>query len=144
MPARDERVVRATLRCLRKDLAREVGPNELKVALRAVVDDMAADPAYLLPCSLIDAEHVVIDKANLIATDGNANRERIEVLADRHVVKVKTGDRRAALWQDDDGTWWLLAAGRRKSDTAGDFYREIARFSTDSTPIAPTDGDYRY
>lgn len=55
-----------------------------------------------------------------------------------------TWDRRAALWQDKDGTWWLLAAGRRKNDTAGDFYREIERYSADAAPIAPTDDDYRY
>jgi hypothetical protein len=143
MPEQAKRVVRATLRCLRQDLAQEVGPDELKVALRTVVDDMAADPTYLLPCPLVDAEHAVIEKANLLATDEAAHRERIEALTDRYAIKVKTGDRRAALWQDEDGTWWLLAAGRRKNDTAGDFYREIERFSADATPIAPTDDDYR-
>ena len=143
MPEQDKRVVRTTLRCLRQDLAQEVGPDELKVALRTVVDDMAADPTYLLPCPLVDAEHAVIEKANLLATDEAAHRERIEALTDRYAIKVKTGDRRAALWQDEDGTWWLLAAGRRKNDTAGDFYREIERFSADATPIAPTDDDYR-
>ena len=50
MPAQDGRVVRATLRCLREDLAQEVGPDELRIALRTVVEDMAADPTYLLPC----------------------------------------------------------------------------------------------
>jgi len=143
MPEQAKRVVRATLRCLRQDLAQEVGPDELKVALRTVVDDMAADPTYLLPCPLVDAEHAVIEKANLLATDEAAHRERIEALTDRYAIKVKTGDRRAALLQDEDGTWWLLAAGRRKNDTAGDFYREIERFSADATPIAPTDDDHR-
>jgi hypothetical protein len=143
MPAQDGRVVRATLRCLREDLAHEVGPDELRIALRTVVEDMAADPTYLLPCPLLDAEHAVIEKANLLSTDEAAHRERIEALTDRFAIKVKTGDRRAALWQDEDGTWWLLAAGRRKSDTAGDFYKEIERFSADATPIAPTDDDHR-
>lgn len=119
MPEQDKRVVRATLRCLRLDLAQEVGPDELKVALRTVVDDMAADPTYLLPCPLVDAEHAVIEKANLLATDEAAHRERIEALTDRHAIKVKTGDRRAALWRDKDGTWWLLAAGRRKDPRRG-------------------------
>lgn len=139
-----KRVVRPTFRCLREDLAHEVGPDELRTVLRSFVDDIAADPTYLLPCPLADAEHAVLDKANLIATDDAAQREPIEVLTDRHAIKVKTGDRRAALWQDADGIWWLLAAGRRKNDTPGDFYREIARFSDDATPIAPTDEDYRY
>lgn len=137
-------LVRATFRCLQEDLAQEVGPDALRDALRTVVADMAADPTYLLPCPLVDAEHAVLDKANMVAADDAAPRERIEVLTDRYVIKVKTGDRRAALWHDDQDTWWLLAAGRRKNDTAGDFYREIERFSRDATPIAPTDIDFRY
>lgn len=144
MPLQNRRIVRATLRCLCQDLAHEVGPDDLKIALRTVINDMGTDPTYLLPCPLVEAEHAVIDKANLIATDDAAHRERIESLTDRHAIKVKTGDRRGALWQDEDGTWWLLAAGRRKNDSAGDFYREIERFSADATPIAPTDDDYRY
>ena len=35
-------------------------------------------------------------------------------------------------------------AGRRKDDGSGDFYREIAKFGNDSTPIAPTAEDLRY
>lgn len=138
------RIVRATFRCLLEDLGQEVGPEALRDALRSVVADMADDPTYLLPCALVDAEHQVLDKANLIAADDAAPRERIDVLADRYAIKVKTGDRRAALWRDDDGTWWLLAAGRRKNDTSGDFYREIERFSDDASAIAPTDVDLRY
>lgn len=144
MDQQPKRVVRPTLRCLREDLAQEVGPEELRVALRTIEADMAADPTYLLPRTLVDAEHAVLDKANLIARDEAALRERIDVLTDRHAIKVKTGDRRAALWQDSAGTWWLLAAGRRKNNTAGDFYKEIERFSADATPIAPTDDDYGY
>ena len=120
-----QRVVRATLRCLREDLADEVTPKALRNALRTVLIDIAADPSYLLPCPLVDAQHAVLDKANQLATDAAAVRERIESLTDRYAIKVKTGDRRAALWQDDSGTWWLLAAGRRKNDTSGDFYEEI-------------------
>ncbi len=138
------RLVRPTLRCLLDDLAHEVGPNEVRVALRTLVEDMAADPTYVLPSFLVDAEHPVLDKANLIASDDAAPRERIVVITDRHAIKVKTGDRRAALWQDDAGTWWLLAAGRRKDDGSGDFYRDIERFATDSSPIAPTETDRRY
>jgi hypothetical protein len=140
----NKRLVRPTLRCLLDDLAQEVGPDEVRVALRTVVEDMAADPTYLLPCSLVDIVHPVLDKANLIAGDDAAPRDRIMVITDRHVIKVKTGDRRAALWEDDAGTWWLLAAGRRKDDGSGDFYRELERFSTGSSPIAPTDADRRY
>jgi hypothetical protein len=139
-----ERVVRATLRCLVEDLGQEVGPDAVRTALKTLQADMAADPTYLLPCALVDVEHLVLDKANSIATDDAAPRERIEVLTDRHVVKVKTSDRRAALWQDDDGVWWLLAAGRRKDDGTGDFYREIERYEGDATPIAPTEDDRRY
>lgn len=139
-----KRIVRATFRCLREDLAHEIAPEVLREALRTVVADMAADPMYLLPCLLVDAEHVVLDKANLIAGDDAAPRDRIEALTDRYVIKVKTGDRRGALWEDEEGIWWLLAAGRRKDDTAGDFYRDIERFARDTSPIAPTDADFRY
>lgn len=140
----NKRLVRPTLRCLLDDLAQEVDPEEMRLALRTVVEDMAADPTYLLPCSLVDVDHAVLDKANLMANDDAAPRERIVAISDRHVIKVKTGDRRAALWQDDAGIWWLLAAGRRKDDGPGDFYRQLERFSTDSSPIAPTEADQRY
>lgn len=145
MAERDNRrVVRATLRCLREELAHEVGPDSLRDALRTIDDDLAADPTYLFPCALVEAEHSVLDKSNMIATNETAPRERIASLTDRYVIKVKTGDRRAALWRDDAGAWWLLAAGRRKNNTTGDFYREIERFSKDATPIAPTEIDLRY
>lgn len=80
----------------------------------------------------------------MLAGDASAHREPIEVITDRSVVKVKTSDRRGALWQDDAGTWWLLAAGRRKDDGPGDFYREIAKYGDDSSPIAPTETDLSY
>lgn len=140
----NKRLVRPTLRCLLDELAQEVGPEAVRKALRTIVDDMAADPTYLLPSSLVDAEHPVLDKANLIASDDAAPRERIVAITDRHVIKVKTGDRRAALWQDNAGTWWILAAGRRKDDGSGDFYRDLERFSKDSSAIAPTEADDRF
>lgn len=140
-----ERLVRPTLRCLLEDLAQEVGPDELRVALRTAEVDMAADDLYLLPCPLTDTEHLVMEKANLLASDEAAVRERIQAITDRHVVKVKASDRRAALWQDEAGIWWLLGAGRRKNDGAGDFYRGLERFTDeDSASITPTDVDQRY
>jgi hypothetical protein len=139
-----QRVVRPTLRCLIDDLGQEVGPPDLRAALRTATDDMARDATYLLPCVLTEADHLVLDKANLIATDDAANRERIETITDRFAIKVKTSDRRAALWLDEAGVWWLLAAGRRKDDGPGDFYRELERLAGDSIPIAPTAADARY
>lgn len=136
--------VRPTLRCLSEDLGHEVGPDDLRVAIRTFSRDQADDPNLLLPCALVATRHAVVDKANMLAGCESAERERIETITDRYAVKVKTGDRRGALWQDDDGTWWLLAAGRRKNDGPGDFYRELERFSTDSSPIAPTEADRRY
>lgn len=135
--------VRPTLRCLTEDLGHEVGPDDLRVALRTFARDQAEDPNFLLPYPLLAASHPVLDKANMLAGE-SAERERIKTITDRYAIKVKTGDRRGALWQDDDGTWWLLAAGRRKDDGPGDFYRELERFSTDSSAIAPTDADRRY
>lgn len=136
--------VRPTLRCLSEDLGNEVGPDDLRAAIRTFTRDQAEDPNLLLPCPLVAASHSVLDKANMLAGDNRAERERIETISDRYAIKVKTGDRRGALWQDDDGTWWLLAAGRRKDDGPGDFYRDLERLSTDSSPIAPTAADRRY
>ncbi len=130
--------VRTTLRCLLEDLGHEVAPEDLRTALRSFVHDQEEDPNFLLPVPLLATSHSVLDKANMLAGDESAKRERIETISDRYAIKVKTGDCRGALWQDDDGTWWLLAAGRRKDDGPGDFYRELERLSTDSSPIAPT------
>lgn len=141
---KNNRLVRPTLRCLHEDLAQEVEPDEVRIALRTAIEDMADDPTYLLPCALVDIRHPVLEKANLIASEDAAPRERIVAITDRHVIKVKTGDRRGALWEDDNGTWWLLAAGRRKDDGSGDFYRDLERFSRDSSPIAPAEADQRY
>ena len=138
-------VVRPTLRCLSEDLVGEVGPDLLRVALRTIKADMADDATFLFPCSLFDVEHLLIDKANLIAGDQSAERESIRAITDRVVAKVKTSDWRGALWQDDEETWWLLAAGRRKDDGPGDFYRELDRFSgTSSSPLGPRKEDERY
>jgi hypothetical protein len=138
------RIVRPTLRCLIEDLGNEVGPVELRAALGTAQRAMAEDPRYLFPVPLTAAEHIVLDKANMLARDPNAEREPIEAITDRSTVKVKTSDRRGALWQDNDGIWWLVAAGRRKDDGQGDFYREIARYTGNSDPIAPTEADGRY
>jgi hypothetical protein len=127
-----------------EDLGSEVGPADLRLALGNGQAVVAVDETFLFPCSLADAEHPIIEKANLLATDEAAARERIETITDRYAIKVKTGDRRAAIWRDESGVWWLLAAGHRKDDGPGDFYRELKRFSRDSTPIAPTQTDERY
>ena len=70
---------------------------------------MAADPHFLFPVPLAAAEHLLLDKANLLALDPNADRELIVTIADRSMIKVKASDRRGALWLDPAGTWWLLA-----------------------------------
>jgi hypothetical protein len=138
------RVVRPTLRCLIDDLGNEVGPVSLRATLSTARGDMAANSRFLFPVPLAAAEHLLTDKANLLALDPNADRELIVSITDRSVVKVKSSDRRGALWADADGTWWLLAAGRRKDDGSGDFYREVAKFGSDSSPIAPTADDLTY
>lgn len=142
--ATEGRVVRPTLRCLLDDLGNEIGPADLRSALTTARRDMAADARYLFPVPLAATEHLLMDKANLLALDANSDREAIVSIADRSIVKVKSSDRRGALWCDADGTWWLLAAGRRKDDGPGDFYRELSRFGSDSSPIAPTADDLRY
>lgn len=87
------RVVRATLRCLVEDLAEGIAASEIRAALRTLSDDLAADSNHLLPEPLVDIAHPVLDKANLIAGDEAARRERIKSIVDRDVIKVKTGNR---------------------------------------------------
>lgn len=129
-------VVRPTVRCLLEDLAPEL-PGSLLVEIREAVN--APPGTRLLP----EISHPLLKRAGEIASDNAAIREPIQVLTDRVCVKVKTGPRRGALWQDDAGQWWLLAAGWRKDDGSGDFYEEMARLAGDSTPIAPTEADFR-
>lgn len=137
------RSVRPTLRCLVEDLALEL-PTEVRDAARAAGRAMESDGLFLLPTHLAAIEHPLLNKANEVVALPASAREEIQVIGDRHVYKVKIGDRRGALWQDAPGVWWLLAAGRRKSDGSGDFYRELAVYAADSSPIAPTPRDDRY
>jgi hypothetical protein len=115
----EELCVRPTLRCLEEDLGDEVEPGDLRAALRTFVRDQKDDPNFLLPCPISGTSHAVLDQANMLARDSSAEREPIEVITDRHAITVKTGDLSDALWQDDDGTWWLMATGRRKDDGPG-------------------------
>lgn len=144
MRSPEHRVVRPTLRCLIDDLGHEVEPDVLRRVLSTAWRDLAADPRFLFPVALAATRHIVLEKANMLALDPNAEREPIKMLTERSTVKVKTSDRRGVLWQDDEGIWWLLAAGRRKSDGPGDFYRELERLASGSDLIAPTEDDYRY
>lgn len=144
MKTPSDRIVRPTFRCLLEDLGTELGPAELRDVLGTMLSDVTENSRHLLPVPLAAAQHIVLDKANTLARNPGAEREPIKAITDRATVKVKTADRRGALWRDDDGTWWLLAAGRRKDDGSGDFYQEIAKYGTNSDPIAPTDLDRRY
>lgn len=116
----------------------------MAVAVRHSLKAMTEDPHFLFPAELKAIDHPILAKATEIAADSNAPRERVAVISDRVAIKVKTSDRRGAMWQDKEGTWWLLAAGHRKDGGSGDFYRGLNRFKASSDPIAPTDDDYRY
>ena len=116
----------------------------MREALKTAEADLKADALYLFPVTLDQLRNSVLDKANSLANDLNADRMRIEAITDRHVIKVKTGPDRAAMWRDEDGQWWLLAAGRRRDDGPGDFYRELKKYGNDSSPIAPTQRDKDY
>ena len=129
-------VVRPTIRCLLEDFADEL-PGSV---LREVREAAAAAPGT---CLLPEIDHPLVRRAGEIAGEPAARREPIQVITDRLCIKVKTGPRRGALWQDDAGRWWLLAAGWRKDDGPGDFYEEIARFAGDSKLIAPTEVDVK-
>ena len=136
--------VRPTIRCLLEDLRPTIGAGEMREALKTAEADLKADALYLFPVTLDQLRHTMLDKANSLANDPNADRMRIEAITDRHVIKVKTGPDRAAMWRDEDGQWSLLAAGRRRDDGPGDFYRELEKYGNDSSPIAPTQRDKDY
>lgn len=140
----EERRVRPTLRCLTVDLIADVGPKEVRVALRQDEDLLQGDPTYLLPVALGEIEHALLTKANELASGDGSRLERIQTITDRHVFKVKTGPLRGAMWKDADGQWWLLAAGRRKADGGGDFYVELERLEGDSSPLGPSARDAEY
>lgn len=129
-------VVRPTIRCVLEDLAPELS-GSLLAEIRQALD--ATPGTRLLP----EVGHPLLKRAGEIASDAAAVRELIQVVTDRACVKVKTGPRRGALWRDEGGQWWLLAAGWRKDDGSGDFYEAMARLAGDSTPIAPTEADFR-
>ncbi len=136
--------VRPTIRCLLEDLRPTIEAGDMREALRTAEADLKDDALHLFPVALDQIQHAVLDKANSLAAGPNADRMRIEAITDRHFIKVKTGPHRAAMWQDEDGQWWLLAAGRRKDDGRGDFYRELEKYGNDSSPIAPTQRDRDY
>ncbi len=140
----DVSVVRPTLRCLREDLLGDIGPSELRSTLRTAETAIAQDETYLLPTRLTDIHHPLLSKANELVRDESARHEPISVLTDIVAIKVKTGDRRGAMWRDSSGQWWLIAGGHRKNDTAGDFYRVIKRYSGDSSNLLPTTLECRY
>lgn len=138
------RTVRPTIRCLLEDLPRDVEAGEMRDALKAAGAELEADPMYLFPEPLEETPHPVLRKANSLAADPGSDRVQIKTIADRHLIKVKTGPYRAAMWQDEHGRWWLLAAGRRRDDGPGDFYRELEKHGNDSSAIAPTQRDRDY
>jgi hypothetical protein len=80
MKAPEDRLVRPTLRCLLEDLSDEVGPAELREALAGAAHDLVNDSRYLLPVPLAGAEHIVLDKANMLARDPAAEREPVETI----------------------------------------------------------------
>lgn len=133
--------VRPTLRCITEDLAPAL-PRDIAAEVRIARKSIAGDPTHVLPFRLSDLEHPVLQRACELADD---ERQRpIESISDRRVWRVKTGPHRGAMWKDDDGQWWLLAAGRRKDDGPGDFYVDIAAFGDDSSPLGPDALDYQY
>ncbi len=77
----------------------------MREALKIAEADLNTDALYLFPNTLDQLRNPVLDKANSLANDPNADRMRIKAITDRHVIKVKTGPDRAAMWRDEDGQW---------------------------------------
>ena len=117
------------------------GDAATAAAARAAVEN---DETHLLPWRLYELEHPTLTKARTIVQNDDALKP-VESITDRRLWKVKTGPFRGAIWQDDDGQWWLLGSGRRKDDGSGDFYKEhIDNLGGDSSSLVPDDLDRRY
>jgi hypothetical protein len=136
----EKRVVRPTIRCLTEDLGGSVGPADVRSEAAGLSHHQKADPNFLLSVPLVDLEHPLLDKANHLAEPA-AELEPIKKVTDGVVFKVKTSDLRGAMWRDDDGNLWLLAAGSRQDDGTGDFYSILPSSLSD---LRPTAADYRY
>lgn len=141
----EDRVVRPTLRCLFEDLANEVGPPELQDVLSGAAAEMREDPLFLFPVPLTSADHLVLRKRTCWPAIRRLTGSQSARCSLQRVAKVKAGDRRGALWQDEHGVWWLLAAGVKKptgSDAA--FYAKFERSNDPFETIKPTGKDEQY
>lgn len=63
-------------------------PDVLRRVLSTARRDLAADPRFLFPVALAATEHLVLEEANLLALDPNAQREPIKMFADRSTVRL--------------------------------------------------------
>lgn len=142
-------------------------PDHVRPTKRALDDLGLKFPLLTQPLHAMS--HRVIEHAQRVPEEvGAGGAERVRELDDRVWFKVKTSTHRGAVGnvatpdrfsadvEDQDGlpstAWWLVAAGRRQSDTASkDFYARIAAecaragsgtggVSTDG--LLPVDVDY--
>lgn len=136
------RLVRVTARCVADDLGNDAQPADL----RALIEDVIAgreDPDSLMFRSASELAHPLLTKADELVAGSNTG-ELIRAFTEVRLVKVKTSEHRGAIWCDSSGDWWLVAAGIRKDDGRGDFYREVAKYAPDAHALLPTGIDGRW
>ena len=117
--------IRPTLRCLRNDLSLPVPP----------IDRL-----------LDEIDHPTLNKAREQFTDPGTPHERIASIDDQVLFKVKIQRWRGAVWTESTLSW-LVAAGRRESGSADDFYAVLAadgraaraRYNAEHKPALTTD-----
>ena len=117
--------VRPTLRCLRDDLSLPLPP----------IDHL-----------LDEIDHPVLNKAREQFSDPDTPHERIVSIDDQVLFKVKVQRWRGAVWVESTLSW-LVAAGRRESGSAEDFYAALAgggrtaraRYNAEHKPGLTTD-----
>lgn len=140
----EKHVVRPTARCLQHELLDGAGPVEAKKELSQIEERVAARPPSLLSIPLTEVTHPLMTKANLLALNESADREQIKSIRSHVLIKVKSSAHRGALWIDETGQWWLIAAGRRKNDDSDDFYTVLDGLRGDASALLPSEADQIY
>ncbi|WP_214108477.1 hypothetical protein [Acrocarpospora catenulata] len=101
--------------------------HRVRPTLRVLRDDLKLSfPSAQIPLDTMS--HPLLDKASDQFTDPGAAQERIRVIDDVVLFKVKVQRWRGAVWIDDpeaEVSTWLVAAGTREDGSSDDFYAAL-------------------
>lgn len=110
-----------------------------------MTDDLKL-PVPIVNQPLDEIDHPILAKAHEQFADDHIQRERIRAIDDQILFKVKAQRWRGAAWIEPDLPW-LVAAGRRESGSADDFYAALtadgqasrARYNAEHKPALTSD-----